>query len=323
MVNGSLVHDKQKMLVTFFIMRLSCRISLSLVLGAALLVPLVPPRQSFAQSEVKPVSTPDISAAVVTLQGVGGKGTGAIIEAEGLVLTSEHVIRKVRDGQVSLLTEQGLRYPGKVIAVDRDRDLALIKILSNQTFTALPLADGKSLEIGEAVYALGDPFASLQTLIAGQLEQIKPTSYLATNLALSSGDSGGPLINAQGELIGVNRAVINLEGETWGLATPVQVVREFLEQARSGDFSSQSASESPRAVNLGITLVPGTLEIMKVEPESLAAKWGLRAGDELVGYNYRRLESLEGLKDFLATEPSEVLLFLRRNRHLVRLRVQL
>lgn len=315
---------------TIFIMRPShspLRVSLSLALAASLTALLVPPMPSFAQSEVESVSTPDISKAVVTLQGVGGKGTGTIIEAEGLVLTSEHIIRNFRGGQVSLLTEEGIRYPGKVIAVDRARDLALIQILSNQTFSALPLADGESLNSGEAVYALDDPFASLETLIAGKLQQIKPTSYLATNLALSPGDSGGPLVNAKGELIGLNRAIINFQGEnqnkSWGLATPVHVVRQFLEQARSGDFSSQSARENLETVNLGITLVPGTLEIMKVEPDSLADEWGLRAGDELVGYNHRRLDSLEDLKDFLAAEPSELLLFLRRNSHLVRWQVKI
>ncbi|MFW6367673.1 MAG: S1C family serine protease [Halothece sp.] len=305
-----------------------CQVSISLALAASLTALLVPPMPTFAQSEVESVSTPDISKAVVTLEGVGGKGTGTIIEAEGLVLTSEHIIRDFRGGQVSVLTEEGVRYPGKVIVVDRAHDLALIQILSNQTFSPLPLAEEGSLEAGEAVYALENPFASFETLIVGELQKIKPTlGYLSTNLALTPGDSGGPLVNAQGELIGVNRAMIEVQGEnqkkSWGLATPVHLVREFLERARSDDFSSQFAQERPRAVNLGITLVPGTLEIMKVEPNSLADEWGLRTGDELVGYNHRRLDSLEDLQDFLATEPSEVLLFLRRNSHLVRWRVRL
>jgi len=278
-----------------------------------------------SQPRTKTLS-PEISAAIVTLQGVGGKGTGSIIKASGIVLTSEHVIRNAQRGQVSILTHQGVQYPGKVIAVNQAQDLALIQILSNQTFSTLPLAEASGLEIGETVYTLDDPFTSLENFTRGKLQKIEGTARLYTDLLLSPGDSGGPLLNAQGEIIGINRAIVRFQsrdqGQTFGLATHVSLIRKFLENP-SRQTSPVEETAQVGDVNLGITVKPETLEITNIEPDSLADQWGLKPGDQIVGYNYRRINNLDSLKAFLATNPREILLFLRRNGYLVRLRFNL
>jgi len=280
-----------------------------------------------AQPQTRSTTTlnPEVSAAIVTLQGVGGKGTGSIIKANGIVLTSEHVIRNAQQGQVSILTHSGVSYPGKVIAVDEAQDLALIQILSKQTFSSLPLADASSLERGETVYALDDPFASLENFTRGKLQKIEGAARLYTDILLSPGDSGGPLLNAQGEIIGINRAIVQFpnsnETATFGLATHISSIREFLDNPSREQFPV-AATAPVSNVNLGITVKPETLEIIEIESNSLAEQWSLKLGDQIVGYNYRRIDDLAPLQEFLATNPSEVLLFLRRNGYLVRLRLK-
>lgn len=269
----------------------------------------------------------NISDAVVILQGAGGKGTGSIIEASGIVLTSEHIISDAQGGQVSILTNDGTQYPGKVIAVDRDQDLALIQILSRRTFSTLPLAEGDEINTEERVYALAEPFLSLENLTTGKLKKVTRATSLYSTILLSPGDSGGPLLNTEGEIIGVNRAIIsfqNAEGNsTWGLSTHINAVHNFLENAQSSLVSSPSENRENQTQKLGITVAPNSLEIIKIEPDSLADEWGLKLGDELVGFNHRRLEELGTLQEFLDKNPSEILLFLRRNDYLVRLRMRL
>lgn len=269
----------------------------------------------------------EISDAVVTLEAVGGRGTGSIIKANGIVLTSEHIVTYAERGQVSVITQDGTHYPGQVIAIDRNRDLALIKIFSRETFSTLPLASADALERGQTVYALDDPFASLEDLTTGELTQVAEPNSIYTNLLLNPGDSGGPLLNSQGEIIGVNRAVIRFQSgkqpTTLGLATHVASVHKFLQQTEPIEEASWQDITERKEVELGVTVAPDTLEIIRVKPGSLAERWGLRPGDQIVGYNYRNLESLEPLREFLATHPSEVILFLRRNDYLVRVRRRL
>lgn len=271
--------------------------------------------------------SPEHQSAVVTLYGAGGKGTGSIIKASGLVLTSAHIITDAHGRKVSVVMKDGTQYPGKVIVTDQERDLALVKILSRHTFSTLPLADGNSLSKGETVYALADPFASLADFTSGKLRKIKATQNIYTDIVLSPGDSGGPLLNPRGEIIGINRATLSFQRSNqqtiWGLATHIAVVHQFLQQAQSQNNTQAQEATTANRVNLGITVAPDTLKITKIKPNSLADQWGLQPGDQLVAYNYQHLDSLEPLKEFLATNPSEVLLFLRRNDYLVRVRRKL
>lgn len=309
---------------------------ISIALGSSFSLIILPsvavearPSPNTSHSNVESLSAlnSQIRGAVVTLQGAGGKGTGSIIEADGLVLTSEHIITNTQGGQVSVLTQDGNYYPGKVIATDDESDLALIRILSDRTFSTLSLADPQTIDRGEVVYALDDPFHSLEILTRGQLQEITGSISLYFNILLSPGDSGGPLLNAEGEIIGVNRAIIRFQSTdqqtTWGLATHIDVVYRFLEKFRSNESSNIQETENNQTLNLGITVNPNTLEITNIEEDSLGDRWGLKLGDQLVGYNYRRLENLETLQNFLDTHPTEVLLFLRRNDYLVRLRMKL
>jgi serine protease Do len=285
------------------------------------------PSHSNLETIERSLSLEEISDAVVTLEAVGGRGTGSIIKANGIVLTSEHIVTYAERGQVSVVTEDGRHYPGQVIAIDRNSDLALIKIFSRETFSTLSLASADALERGQTVYALDDPFSSLEDLTTGELTQVVEPTSIYTNLLLNPGDSGGPLLNSQGEIIGVNRAIIRFQsGEqptTLGLATHIASVREFLQKTQPIEEASWEDIAERKKVELGVTVVPDTLEIIRVKPGSLAERWGLRPGDEIVGYNYRNLESLEPLREFLATHPSEVILFLRRNDYLVRVRRRL
>lgn len=139
-----------------------------------------------------------------------------------MILTSEHIVRFALRGQVSVQTADGETHIGVVFAVQRDgaarpargdRDLALIKILTQKTFPSLPLAQPSNLSVGQSLRAIDNQFATSRNLMRGTLQQIADNGDLLTDLSLQPGDSGGPLLNAQGEIVGVNKAIIRFASE--------------------------------------------------------------------------------------------------------------
>jgi len=286
---------------------------------------LLPTLSTFAIAQVVavgPVIAQLVAPAesIVTLFALGGRGTGSIVDASGLVLTSEHVIRRARRGQVSVRLADGQSYPARVVAVDRAADLAAVQILAERRFAALPLAAGE-LAIGQTAYALDRPFESATVTIRGTLQRLAPHGNLYTDLALSPSDSGGPLLDMRGQLIGVNKAVfvVGSTGTTYGIATDIATIRDFLARAAAGTAAPFDAPTP----ELGITVVPGTLEIAAVAPNSLAAGWGLQPGDRLAGLNQRPLSDLSELDRAIAAQPSELLLTVARGGYLAQLYIRL
>lgn len=137
------------------------------------------------------------SPAVVTIHTGYGNGSGTIISPEGLVLTGEHVVRGFRTVQV--ITSTGARYRGWVIATDRQRDLALVRLEGVQgPLPTVPLANADGIQVGQRVFAIGSPFGLSGTLTTGILSRIAPNGDLQTDAAINPGNSGGPLLNSRG-----------------------------------------------------------------------------------------------------------------------------
>lgn len=297
------------------------------------------------------------SPAVVTLKAGRSEGSGSIISSEGLVLTNEHVVRGSSSGRVTVKTASGQSYTGSVIATDKPNDLALVRLNTSDRFPTLQLANQNGIQIGQRVYAIGSPFGLSGTLTTGILSRIDGDGDLQTDAALNPGNSGGPLLNSRGELIGVNKAIVSsrsVNGNSGiGFATSSVVARNFISQnagrinGNSGSTTAQRPTPPRRPPvpnyprpntpspsyprpnqpnsnrpRLGVTVDSENLVILEVEPGSLADDVGLRSGDRLLAVNRTRLRTVDDLLQFLDRRPSAAVLTFSRDRRLARVRVR-
>jgi S1-C subfamily serine protease len=168
-----------------------------------------------------------VNPTVVTVYTNQEMGSGIVAKPEGLVITNTHVIRNSL--QVNVKTSSGQVYPGRVVDFDLRYDLALIKLDVQETrLPTVPFAKNRPIKRGDRIYALGSPAGEAGTLTTGTFTQVTEHGSLQTSPGmLSPGNSGGPLINMQGEVIGVNKGVLS---DNSGLATNVQAARELIER---------------------------------------------------------------------------------------------
>jgi S1-C subfamily serine protease len=186
------------------------------------------------------------------------------------------------------------------------------------------LSNAENIQVGQRVFAIGSPFGLSGTLTTGILSRIGRNGDLQTDAALNPGNSGGPLLNSRGELIGVNKAILSTGGGNIGIgfATSAVVAKDFIQQNRNRSTPSTTVERPPSSTpSLGVTLDARTLVILGVQPGSLAANLGLRRGDRLLGINGRRLRGIQDLEAFLESRPSSAIFTVGRNRSYANVRV--
>lgn|SRR5574341_346563 len=152
-----------------------------------------------------------------------GVGSGFLIDAKGYIVTNNHVIEGATRITVGLLS--GERYRAKVVGVDRETDLAVIKIDGDHPFPVMKFGDSNAVQVGDWVLAIGSPFGLEQTVTAGIISKKERDSqaftsfqrFLQTDAAINRGNSGGPLVNMHGEVIGVNSQIATLNGDYNGI----------------------------------------------------------------------------------------------------------
>lgn len=300
--------------------------ALSVTVPVGLSLPLSPAFAQFEGEEQTNITIyQKVSPAVVTIRTSRSEGSGTIISPEGLILTNQHVILGSRTGRVSVTTSSGKNYIGEVIASDPRNDLALVRLLNtNERFPSVPLANEDGIRVGQRVYAIGSPFGLSGTFTTGILSRIASNGDLQTDAALNPGNSGGPLLNSRGELIGVNKAILSpsrLGNIGIGFATSVLKARDFIAQNRHRQGSSASANNPnlppPR---LGVT-VDSNLIIRAVAQGSPAERVGLKPGDSLIAINGRRIQESIEVLEFLNTRPNSAVFTVMRNRRLANVRI--
>src|ERR1700674_4004840 len=169
---------------------------------------------------------------------VEGAGSGFVIDPRGYILTNFHVVQEAQSIEV-VLGDQS-RYPAKFIGADQRNDVALIKIdPKGKKLVALPLGDSSALQVGQKVLAIGNPFGFQSTLTTGIVSalgrtvQTSQTTFIdeaiQTDAAINRGNSGGPLINSRGEVIGINSAIYTPSGTTAGIgfAIPINTAKSI------------------------------------------------------------------------------------------------
>lgn len=159
-------------------------------------------------------------------------GTGCVVSDDGVILTSSHVIEDGKDITVTIYN--GKTYKAEVIKkVGRNNDLALLKIKTDKPMPTVTLGDSEQVKVGQKVLAIGNPFGFNGTLTQGIISRIDYSkNKIQTDAAINPGSSGGPLLNTNGEVIGINQSIYNPDNNISnigiGFAIPVNVVKEFL-----------------------------------------------------------------------------------------------
>ncbi len=228
-------------------------------------------------------------------------GSGFIINANGYILTSAHVIENATDIRV-ILFEGRAEYPAKIIGIDHLTDSALIKIEADARLKWLPLGDSDSLKTGEMVVAVGNPFGLRHTVTSGIVsarERVAPQAskaylgFIQIDSAINPGSSGGPLLNLYGEVVGINTAMVS-KAQSIGFAIPINTIKEVmpmlvLGKTERGWLGVKVVPMDPlAAAALGYPSEGGGL-IVGVENGSPAEKAGLKRKDIIVKFNGKPL----------------------------------
>jgi S1-C subfamily serine protease len=231
---------------------------------------------------------------------VEGAGSGFVIDADGHILTNYHVVEGAQAIEVTLGDGQS-RYKAKYIGADTRNDIALIQInAQGRKLTALPLGDSRNLLVGQRVLAIGNPFGFQSTLTTGVVSSLGRTvqtsentfidEAIQTDAAINRGNSGGPLLNSRGEVIGINSAIYAPTGTTAGIgfAIPINTARRVAEdlitqgRVRRATLGAEGRTIWPGlAQALGLGVDQGIL-IERVVSGGPAAQAGIRGGNRSV-----------------------------------------
>jgi len=222
-----------------------------------------------------------------------GTGSGFIYQADGLLLTNAHVVEKT--DRVTVGMQDGRRVQGTVVGLDRLTDLAVVKLAGGGPWPVAPLGNSDTLQVGEWAIAVGNPFGLDNTVTMGIISNLnrnasklgitdKRLDLIQTDAAINPGNSGGPLLNADGEVIGINTLVRTGPGAGLGFAIPINRAREIARQlVATGRASHPVIGVGLDAVKPGDgTGLSQGVRVMSVQSGSPAARAGLQQGDVIV-----------------------------------------
>ncbi|OCH68671.1 Do family serine endopeptidase [Vibrio splendidus] len=245
-----------------------------------------------------------------------GLGSGVIIDAKkGHIVTNYHVINGADDIKVKL--HDGREYDAELIGGDQMSDIALLKLETAKNLTQIKVADSDKLRVGDFSVAIGNPFGLGQTVTSGIVSALGRSglnlenfeNFIQTDAAINSGNSGGALVNLNGELIGINTAILGPNGGNVGIgfAIPSNMMKNLTEQildfgeVKRGMLGVQGGEvTSELAEALGYESSKGAF-VSQIVPDSAADKAGLKAGDVIVSINGKRIDTFSELRAKVAT----------------------
>jgi len=254
-------------------------------------------------------------------QQLRGLGSGFIIDKSGLVLTNAHVVDKA--DKVTVRLKDGRTFEGKVQGIDEVTDLAVVKINAGNDLPVAPLGSSSNVQVGDWAIAVGNPLGFDNTVTLGIVSTLKRSSaqvgisdkrldFIQTDAAINPGNSGGPLLNGQGEVIGINTA-IRPDAMGIGFAIPIDKAKAIAVQLqRDGkvahpylgvqmltltpDLAKQNNTDPNSPIQ--IPEINGVF-VMRVVPNSPAASAGIRRGDVILQVDGKDITSAEQLQNFV------------------------
>ena len=256
-------------------------------------------------------------------------GAGFLISADGYIVTNAHLIAGAGRQELRVRLHDRRQFTARVVGYDLHSDIGVLKIEA-QGLPVARIGDPQALQVGEWVAAIGSPYGLERSVTAGivsakgrSLPEVSTVPFLQTDVAVNPGNSGGPLFNLKGEVVGVNSMMYSESGSYTGLsfAVPIDVAMDAAAQLRAqgrvtrGRLGAQlQAIGGDLALALRLPRASGAL-VTQVDPDGPASRAGLRAGDVIVAYAGRKIEGpTELVRETAATRPgtSVELQFIRR-----------
>lgn len=243
-----------------------------------------------------------------------GQGSGFIISRDGYILTNNHVVGDV--DKITVELNDGRKFENaKLIGTDPDSEVALIKIDGNN-FPVLTLGNSDKIEIGDWVIAIGNPFGLSETVTVGVISAVGRSNvhiaayedFIQTDAAINPGNSGGPLINLDGQVIGINTAIFSQSGGYMGIgfAIPINMARTIEEQLKTqgkvirGYLGIYGQDVTQDMIELlGLKNIQGVI-VANVEKDSPAEKAGIKGHDILLEMNGKKIDSYDSFRNDIA-----------------------
>ena len=251
-------------------------------------------------------------------------GSGAIIDPKGIIITNDHVVSGA--SKITAMTKSGLELECEIVGSDADNDLAVLRVRKpTSPLPALKMGSSADLMIGETIIAIGNPFGLSNTVTAGVVSakgrSVKGengqayTDFIQTDASINPGNSGGPLVNLDGEMVGVATAIIG-GAQGIGFAIPVdrahRIVNDLL---RYGEVRAVWIGVRGKTLVTGEENRPRGFRVRTVYPNSPAARAGIREGDQIISVDGTAIDSQEAFETILSTRgPGLPLKLVLRNR---------
>ncbi len=246
-------------------------------------------------------------------------GSGFIISADGFVVTNNHVVspnNRATLEEITVTMPDGTEYEADLIGADASSDLAVLKIKANRTFPFVKFGDSARTRVGEWVVAIGNPFGLGGTVTSGIVSAVYRNTgqggaydrYIQTDASINRGNSGGPLFDMQGNVIGINNAIFSPSGGSVGIgfAIPSEIAAPIVEQLKDGQEIERGflgvglePMNDDLADSLGLQRNRGEI-IQNVQDDSAASRAGLRAGDIVTAINGRDVTSEQSVSFLVA-----------------------
>ena len=248
-----------------------------------------------------------------------GSGSGVIISTDGYIVTNNHVVDGADELTVTL--NDNKEYSARIIGTDKTTDLALIKI-SATNLPAMPIGDSDKLKVGEWVLAVGNPFNLNSTVTAGIVSAKARSlgangieSFIQTDAAINSGNSGGALVNTRGELVGINAMLYSQTGSYsgYGFAIPTTIMNKVADLKKYGVVQRGVLGVSATDVNKyfdsqkeqGKEVDLGTMEgvyVAKVDEDGSAAEAGIKEGDVIIAVDGKKVVKMSEFQEYLTNK---------------------
>ncbi len=253
---------------------------------------------------------------VVAIEHRRGHGTGVVLAPDGYVLTNAHVVRGAKGVEVRF--SDGARAHGDVVGADPTSDLAVVR-LDHGDLQALLLTDSATVRVGQVVIALGHPFGferSVSLGVVSALERRLPSrdgavldGLIQTDAAINPGNSGGPLVNARGEVVGINTAMLPfaqgigfaIPSSTASWVTPLLIQHGEVRRRYLGIAAKNEALSPALAAELGQSK---GVRVLQIGPSTPAAEAGLQSDDLLLAVNGKTIGTVEDLQRIMALESA-------------------
>lgn len=269
-------------------------------------------------SSVVGITTVQVKKEIFWEEEIPGAGSGVVVNPNGYILTNSHVVADGEAKDINVLFENGDKMPGEVLWNDPALDLAIVKVEATG-LSASVLGDSDTLEVGELAVAIGNPlgldFQRTVTsgIISGLNRTIKVDEFnsieglIQTDASINPGNSGGPLLNSEGDVVGINTVKIKPEfGEGLGFAIPANVAKPIVEQViKEGHFETlyigfrgMEVEMYERRMGVELGLDKGII-MLEIVPNGPAGKAGIESGDILVGVDGEEVENSNQIRKML------------------------